>query len=109
MKRATYEELESISVNLSSFPDVHFFRVEVRAFESSASPQAHACSSRVVSLLLHAPPAQSIIRPWRLPFVIDQLSKDGIRGMTTTMVRGVGMQGGERCHVHQMCMMHGAQ
>jgi nitrogen regulatory protein PII len=35
---------------------------------------------------------QAIIRPWRLPFVIDTLSKQGIRGMTNTAVKGVGMQ-----------------
>lgn len=66
IKRATYAELESINVNLSSCPGTQFFRVE------------------------------AIVRPWRLPFVVDSLSKAGIRGMTTSSVRGVGMQGGNR-------------
>lgn len=66
IKRATYAELESIDVNLSAFPAVLFFRVE------------------------------AIVRPWRMPYVIDHLSKSGIRGMTTTPVKGVGMQGGNR-------------
>ena len=36
------------------------------------------------------------MRPWRLTFVIEELSKRGIRGMTASQVRGVGMQGGSR-------------
>jgi nitrogen regulatory protein PII len=39
--------------------------------------------------------AQAIVRPWRLPYVINALGDAGIRGMTATPVRGVGMQGGE--------------
>lgn len=66
IKRATYAELESMTVDLSAFPAVQFFRVE------------------------------SIVRPWRLPFVVDKLSRAGIRGMTTSAVKGVGMQGGSR-------------
>lgn len=66
IKRATYAELESITVDLESFPANAFFRVE------------------------------AIFRPWRLPFVIDALSKAGIRGMTNTPVKGVGVQGGVR-------------
>lgn len=66
IKRATYAELESIKCNLSAFSGVQFFRVE------------------------------AIVRPWRLTFVVESLSKAGIRGMTTTYVRGVGMQGGNR-------------
>ncbi|KAL6747855.1 hypothetical protein V8C86DRAFT_2896540 [Haematococcus lacustris] len=65
-QRATYEQLESIKVNLAAFPEVQFFRVE------------------------------AIVRPWRLAFVIEQLSKEGIRGLTNTPVKGVGMQGGFR-------------
>mmetsp|Transcript_2991 Transcript_2991/g.5139 ORF Transcript_2991/g.5139 Transcript_2991/m.5139 type:complete len:211 (+) Transcript_2991:67-699(+) len=65
-KRATYKQLEAISCNLSAFPDVEFFRIE------------------------------AIIRPWRMPYVVDSLAKNGIRGMTTSAVRGVGMQGGSR-------------
>lgn len=38
---------------------------------------------------------QAIFRPWRLGDVVDALSKQGIRGMTTSSVKGVGMQGGE--------------
>lgn len=66
LKRASYAELESIQCDLSAFPAVQFFRVE------------------------------AIFRPWRLPFVIGELSKNGIRGMTATEVRGVGIQGGQR-------------
>lgn len=66
IKRASYAELESIECDLSAFPQAKFFRVE------------------------------AIFRPWRLPFVIDALSKAGIRGMTNTPVRGVGVQGGIR-------------
>lgn len=65
-KRATYAELESIQCDLSAFPGVKFFRVE------------------------------AIFRPWRLPFVVDTLSKYGIRGLTNTPVKGVGVQGGSR-------------
>nr|4USH_A Chain A, NITROGEN REGULATORY PROTEIN PII [Chlamydomonas reinhardtii]4USH_B Chain B, NITROGEN REGULATORY PROTEIN PII [Chlamydomonas reinhardtii]4USH_C Chain C, NITROGEN REGULATORY PROTEIN PII [Chlamydomonas reinhardtii]4USI_A Chain A, NITROGEN REGULATORY PROTEIN PII [Chlamydomonas reinhardtii]4USI_B Chain B, NITROGEN REGULATORY PROTEIN PII [Chlamydomonas reinhardtii]4USI_C Chain C, NITROGEN REGULATORY PROTEIN PII [Chlamydomonas reinhardtii]4USJ_C Chain C, NITROGEN REGULATORY PROTEIN PII [Ch len=59
-------ELESIQCDLSAFPGVKFFRIE------------------------------AIFRPWRLPFVIDTLSKYGIRGLTNTPVKGVGVQGGSR-------------
>ncbi|GIL85110.1 hypothetical protein Vretimale_9969 [Volvox reticuliferus] len=65
-KRATYAELESIQCDLSAFPGVKFFRIE------------------------------AIFRPWRLPFVVDTLSKYGIRGLTNTPVKGVGVQGGSR-------------
>ncbi|GIL68350.1 hypothetical protein Vafri_21552 [Volvox africanus] len=65
-KRATYAELESIQCDLSAFPGVKFFRIE------------------------------AVFRPWRLPFVVDTLSKYGIRGLTNTPVRGVGVQGGSR-------------
>ncbi|KAF6241964.1 nitrogen regulatory protein PII [Scenedesmus sp. NREL 46B-D3] len=61
---ASYKELNSITCDLSAFPEVNFFRVE------------------------------AIVRPWRLPFVINALGDAGIRGMTATPVRGVGMQGG---------------
>jgi hypothetical protein len=36
------------------------------------------------------------LRPWRTPFVAKALSSEGIRGMTCTPVKGVGMQGGAR-------------
>jgi nitrogen regulatory protein PII len=39
------------------------------------------------------------VRPWRLPYVINALGDAGIRGMTATPVRGVGMQGGESAPV----------
>ncbi|KXZ53778.1 hypothetical protein GPECTOR_6g696 [Gonium pectorale] len=65
-KRASYAELESIQCDLSAFPAVKFFRIE------------------------------AIFRPWRLPFVIETLSRYGIRGMTNTPVKGVGQQGGSR-------------
>ncbi len=44
----------------------------------------------------HPPLPQAIFRPWRLPFVVDTLSKYGIRGLTNTPVKGVGVQGGSR-------------
>ncbi|KAG2494419.1 hypothetical protein HYH03_007471 [Edaphochlamys debaryana] len=65
-RRATYAELESIQCDLSAFPSCKFFRIE------------------------------AIFRPWRLPFVVDTLSKYGIRGLTNTPVKGVGVQGGAR-------------
>lgn len=37
---------------------------------------------------------QAIIRPWRLPYVVHELSRLGIYGMTATKVKGVGVQGG---------------
>eukprot|EP00798_Chlamydomonas_sp_ICE-L_P010581 gene10581-12240_t len=57
LKRATYAEMEAISVDLSAFPNVQFFRVE------------------------------AIIRPWRLPAVVEALSNAGVRGMTTTDIK----------------------
>eukprot|EP00882_Tetradesmus_deserticola_P031919 GHRQ01036103.1.p1 GENE.GHRQ01036103.1~~GHRQ01036103.1.p1 ORF type:complete len:233 (+),score=35.72 GHRQ01036103.1:250-948(+) len=63
---ASYKELNAITCDLSAFPEVNFFRVE------------------------------AIVRPWRLPFVINSLGDAGIRGMTATPVRGVGMQGGSK-------------
>lgn len=66
VKRASYEQMAKIKVDLSAFPDVNFFRVE------------------------------AIIRPWRLPDVVKALSDAGIRGMTTSEVKGVGAQGGVR-------------
>ncbi|PNH06981.1 Nitrogen regulatory protein P-II [Tetrabaena socialis] len=66
VKLASYAELESIQCDLSAFPTVNFFRIE------------------------------AIFRPWRLPFVVDTLSKYGIRGLTNTAVKGVGVQGGAR-------------
>lgn len=53
-------------VNLSTFPDVEFFKVE------------------------------AIVRPWRLDTVVHELSAAGILGMTTQDVRGAGVQGGTR-------------
>ena len=38
---------------------------------------------------------EAIVRPWRLPFIVAKLAKSGIKGMTSTEVKGVGMQGGE--------------
>lgn len=40
--------------------------------------------------------SQAIIRPWRLPMVVHELSNLGIYGMTATRVHGVGVQGGAR-------------
>jgi nitrogen regulatory protein PII len=39
---------------------------------------------------------EGIIRPWRLPYVIKQLNREGVRGMTTRECRGAGNQGGYR-------------
>eukprot|EP00878_Enallax_costatus_P002824 GHUV01003016.1.p1 GENE.GHUV01003016.1~~GHUV01003016.1.p1 ORF type:complete len:208 (+),score=53.12 GHUV01003016.1:153-776(+) len=63
---ASYRDLEAITCDLSAFPTVQFFRVE------------------------------AVVRPWRLPYVIQALGVAGIRGMTATPVRGVGMQGGNK-------------
>lgn len=49
-------------------------------------------SNRPTNQLTDRPTGQAIFRPWRLPFVIDALSKSGIRGMTNTPVKGVGVQ-----------------
>lgn len=55
-----------MKVDISAFPDCQFFQVT------------------------------AIIRPWRLSYVVQDLSENGIRGMTITDVKGVGMQGGSR-------------
>lgn len=65
-QRATYKELESIECDLSAFPNCNFFNVG------------------------------AVVRPWRASFVVESLSKAGVRGMTITDVKGVGMQGGSR-------------
>lgn len=66
IRRATYAQLEAISADLTAFPSVKFFKIE------------------------------AILRPWRLDYVIKELSKAGIRGITFTEVKGVGAQGGNR-------------
>lgn len=55
-----------IQCDLSGFPQCEFFKVE------------------------------AIFRPWRLEAVISRLCREGIRGMTASSVRGMGMQGGRR-------------
>jgi len=57
---------EHIEVDLSSWPQAEFIRVE------------------------------AIVRPWRLQDVVHELSAHGILGMTATQVLGVGVQGGTR-------------
>ena len=47
-----------------------------------------------ISLQLCHVHMQAIIRPWRLPMVVHELSLLGIQGMTATRVHGVGVQGG---------------
>lgn len=47
------------------------------------------------------------MRPWRLQFVIDKLSEKGIRGLTTTEVKGVGMQGGKYMQDKQLLLCAG--
>jgi nitrogen regulatory protein PII len=59
-----YDALEQVKANVSAFPDCNFFTV------------------------------QAIIRPWRLPQVVQALGEAGIRGMTVTSVKGLGAQGG---------------
>lgn len=61
-----YDALESITCDLESFPDCKFFRIE------------------------------AIIRPWRIPKLVDALNAAGIRGMTVSDVLGAGVQGGSR-------------
>lgn len=55
-----------VDVDLDAFPNTNFFRVD------------------------------AIVRPWRLPYVIDALDDEGIRGLTVTDVRGAGVQGAFR-------------
>ena len=63
---APYKALSTLHADLKAFPNVQFFRIE------------------------------AIIRPWRLPYVVHELSTLGIYGMTATKVKGVGVQGGKR-------------
>ena len=63
---APYKALSTLHADLKAFPDAKFFRIE------------------------------AIFRPWRLPFVVHELSTLGIYGMTATKVKGVGVQGGKR-------------
>jgi len=63
---ASYAQLASIECDLSAFPTAQFFRVE------------------------------AVVRPWRTPYVVAALAAAGIRGLTTSPVRGVGVQGGSR-------------
>lgn len=61
-----YEALESVTCDLDSFPDCKFFRIE------------------------------AIVRPWRIPKLVEVLNSAGIRGMTVSDVLGAGVQGGSR-------------
>lgn len=63
---APYKALSTLHADLKAFPHAQFFRIE------------------------------AIIRPWRLPYVVHELSTLGIYGMTATKVKGVGVQGGKR-------------
>lgn len=63
---APFEALSTLHADLKAFPNARFFRIE------------------------------AIFRPWRLPFVVHELSTLGIYGMTATKVKGVGVQGGKR-------------
>ncbi|DBB17740.1 TPA: hypothetical protein ACH3X3_002776 [Trebouxia sp. C0006] len=72
---APYKALSDLHTDLKAFPNVQFFRVE------------------------------AIIRPWRLPYVVHELSRLGIYGMTATKVKGVGVQGG----VLSVCCTDGLQ
>lgn len=55
-----------LTTDLSAFPDCAFFKVE------------------------------AILRPWRLPCVVEALSRAGIVGMTASVVQGAGVQGGKK-------------
>lgn len=59
-----YETLEQVTCDLESFPACKFFKIE------------------------------AIVRPWRLSKLIQVLNERGIRGMTVSDVRGIGVQGG---------------
>lgn len=93
-----YEVLEAITCDLSAFPAVTFFRVEVLS-----PPPFCIC---VHDVLTATGPAsrplptsldlQAVIRPWRLQKVVHELSLQGIKGMTVADVRGAGVQGGKR-------------
>lgn len=56
----------NVSCDLSAFPQCNFFKVE------------------------------AIVRPWRLPAVVEALSRAGITGMTAQDVLGAGVQGGRK-------------
>lgn len=56
----------AVTVDLSAFPAAAFFKVE------------------------------AIVRPWRLPSVVEALSRAGIVGMTALDVAGAGVQGGRK-------------
>jgi len=53
-----------VTCDLDSFPDCKFFKIE------------------------------AIVRPWRLQKIVQVLNEKGIRGMTVSDVRGIGVQGG---------------
>ena len=59
-----YDTLEQVTCDLDSFPDCKFFKIE------------------------------AIVRPWRLTKMVQVLNEKGIRGMTVSDVRGIGVQGG---------------
>ncbi|KAK9812859.1 hypothetical protein WJX72_004810 [[Myrmecia] bisecta] len=65
VEAAPYDFLEKLECDLSAFPQCHFFRVE------------------------------GIVRPWRIRFVVTELSHNGILGLTVTQVAGAGVQGGK--------------
>lgn len=83
--QAPYKTLENLHTNLKAFPHVEFFRIEVRWT---------AAICRLKELLYYMKLLQAIVRPWRLPMVVHELSLLGIQGMTATRVHGVGVQGG---------------
>ena len=56
----------NVACDLSAFPDCRFFKVE------------------------------AVVRPWRLPAVVEALSRAGITGMTAQDVLGAGVQGGKK-------------
>lgn len=59
-----YDTLEQVTCDLASFPACKFFKIE------------------------------AIVRPWRLSKLVQVLNEKGIRGMTVSDVRGIGVQGG---------------
>lgn len=56
----------NVACDLSAFPECNFFKVE------------------------------AVVRPWRLPAVVEALSRAGITGMTALDVLGAGVQGGKK-------------
>ena len=86
-----YTKLEQIRCDLTSFPNCKFFRVEV-CLDYQPPKATQRCRT---STTLNPYFAQAIIRPWRLQYVVSELSRQGTLGMTASTVSGAGVQGGK--------------